>query len=104
MRRFVVAIAPIIIGRMVWLTLVSVLIEARCPKHGLERFKVKIIRRFNIAHDQITPKITKKPIRGEISLLYVGRDVSNDEAKSYLIDYFREKGMMERIIQIRMMV
>lgn len=84
-----------------WLTLVSVLIEARCPRHGLERFKVKIIRRFNIAHDQITPKLTKKPTRGEISLLYVGRDVSNDEAKDYLIDYFRERGMMERILQVQ---
>ena len=84
--------------------MVSVLIEMRCPEHGFERFKVKIIKRFNISSDEIMPKVTRKPRGGEISLLYVGRNVSYDEAKNYIIGYFREKGMLEEILRVRMLV
>jgi len=75
-----------------------------CPQHGFERFRVKLIKRFNIASDEIKPKLRTKPTRGEIGRLYVGRNVSHDEAKNYLIDYFREKGMLKEIVRIRMLV
>jgi len=80
----------------------SIIIEMRCPEHGLERFKVKIIKRFNIASDEIKPKIKSKPVRGELNLLYVGRNVGYNEAKKYLVDYLRERGMLERIVRMRM--
>lgn len=86
------------------LTLVSVLVEMRCSKHGLERFKVKIIKRFNIASDKIIPKLRSKPARGELNLVYVGRNVSYSEVKNYLIDYFRERGMLEEIVRMKMSV
>lgn len=86
------------------LTLVSILIEMSCPRHGFERFKVRIIKRFNIASSEIMPKLRSKPVRGELSSLYVGRNVSYGEVKDYLIDYFREKGMLEGIVRMKLLV
>jgi len=80
------------------------IIEMRCPRHGLERFKVKIIKRFNIASNEIKPKLRSKPVKGELSLLYVGRNITYDEAEKYLVDYLRERGMLEQIVRIRMLV
>lgn len=80
------------------------IIEMRCPRHGLERFKVKIIKRFNIASDEIKPKLRSKPVKGELSLLYVGRNITYDEAEKYLVDYLRERGMLEQTVRIRMLV
>jgi hypothetical protein len=88
----------------VGLTLVSILIEMSCPRHGFERFKVRIIKRFNIASSEIMPKLRSKPVRGELSSLYVGRNVSYGEVKDYLIDYFREKGMLEGIVRMKLLV
>jgi len=88
----------------VGLTLVSILIEMSCPRHGFERFKVRIIKRFNIASSEIMPKLRSKPVRGELSSLYVGRNVSYGEVKDYLIDYFREKGMLEEIVRMKLLV
>jgi hypothetical protein len=84
-------------------TLTSILIEMRCPRHGFERFRVKLIKRFNITSDEIVPKLRRKPTLDEICLLYVGRNVSYDEAKNYLISYYRERGMLEEIVRIRML-
>jgi hypothetical protein len=88
----------------VWLTLVSILIEVNCPRHGLERFKVKVIKRFNISSDKIMPKLRRKPIEGELNRLYVGRSVSYNEVENYLLGYFREKGMLNEIVKIKMLV
>lgn len=80
------------------------LIEMSCQKHGFERYKVKIITRFNIASGQIMPKLRTKPIRGELSSLYVGRNVTYNEVKDYLVDYFRERGTLNEIIRMKLLV
>jgi hypothetical protein len=80
------------------------LIEMSCPRHGLERFKVKIITRYNIASNQIMPKLRTKPIRGEVSSLYVGRNVTYNEVKDYLVDYFRERGTLNEILRMKLLV
>jgi len=82
----------------------NILIEMKCPQHGFERFQVKVIKRCNIASDQILPKLRSKPKSGEISLLYVGRNVSNNDVKNYIVDYFRDRGMLQEILRIRMLV
>jgi hypothetical protein len=87
---------------MVAATLPSIIIEMKCPEHGLERFKVKVIKRFNIASNQIIPKFRTKPVKGELSLIYIGRSVSAKDTKNYLVDYFRERGMLEKIVRMRM--
>jgi len=81
----------------------SILIEVRCPRHGFERFRVKLIKRFNITSDEIIPKLRSKPTRDEVSLLYVGRNVSYDEAKNYLVSYYRERGMLEEIVRMKLL-
>lgn len=84
--------------------MVSILIEARCSQHGFERFRVKIIKRSNIASNEIMPKTRSKSRQSEISRLYIGRSVSYKEAKNYLIDYFRERGKLEKIVRMRISV
>lgn len=84
--------------------MVSILIEGKCPQHGFERFRVKIVKRFNIASNEIIPKERSKPRQGEISRLYIGRNVNYNEAKDYLIDYFHERGMLEKIARMRISV
>jgi hypothetical protein len=82
----------------------SILIEMKCRTHGFERFRVKLVKRVNIGSDQILPKLRSKPSKGEITLLYVGRNVSEKEARKYLIGYFREKGILEEVVRMRMLV
>lgn len=76
-------------------------IEVSCPKHGFERFKVKIIRKYNVAKRLIVPTFRTRP-KYELSGIVIGRSVEYDDVKEYLIKYFRETGMIERILSIRM--
>lgn len=73
----------------------------RCPKHGLEHFRVKIVKRYNMPAEDIKPKIRSRPKPG-ISCLYVGRDVNKEKAEKYLINYFRRQGLWEDILRMRM--
>lgn len=84
-----------------WLTLVGILVEMKCPEHGLERFRIKIVTRFNIDADKIQPKFRSRPKPGELSCIYVGRNVSATEITNYLIDHFRRKGLWETILSIK---
>jgi len=83
--------------------LVSILVEIWCPEHGLERFRVKIIRKFNMTSNQIIPKLRKKRKVNEIRYLYIGRNVSYSEAERYLVNYFHENRIGE-ILRIRMLL
>jgi len=76
-------------------------IELACPEHGFERFKVKIIRKYNIKPDQITPKFRTRP-KYELSSLVVGRNVQYNQLTDYLIRYFNETGLIERVLSIRL--
>lgn len=73
----------------------------RSPKHGLVRFRVKVIKKYNVPADVIKPQFRSKP-KPSISRLYIGRKVSEKEAKNYLIDYFRKKNMWENIVRIQL--
>jgi hypothetical protein len=87
------------LGRRLAVTSFSV--EVLCPEHGLERFRVRIFKRMNIASDEIAPKVRMKPRAGEISCLYIGRNVSYQEAKNYLVGYFRDN-IQGEIVRIKM--
>lgn len=82
-------------------TLASLLVELKCPEHGLERFKIKIVKRANIKSDTIMPKFRSRPTAGDLSCLLVGRNVSYEEIKEFLADYFRQKGLLEAILRIQ---
>jgi len=80
----------------------SYAVEILCNKHGLERFRVKIVKRFNMPSNIIMPELSQRPSIGEIKCIYVGRNVSNKEVEGYLVNYFREKGLLEKIVKMRM--
>ena len=82
----------------------SLWVEMKCSQHGLERFQIKIVKKFNIKSDIIVPRFRSRPIKGDLSHLLVGRGVTNKQIEKYLLNYFREKGLMEAILRIRLKV
>lgn len=83
--------------------MVSFSVTMQCPTHGFEHFRVRVMKRVNISSDKIIPKVRKRPKPGEISCLYVGRNVSYEKAKDYLLDYYRERGLGE-IVRVKMVL
>jgi len=73
----------------------------KCPEHGLERFQIKIVKKFNVKSDTITPKFRNRPTVGDLSCLLVGRGVSNKEIEKYLTSYLRKKGLIETILRMK---
>ena len=84
--------------------LTSIWVEMKCPQHGLERFQIKIVKKFNIKPDIIMPKFRNRPTKGDLSHLLVGRSVTNRQIERYMLSYFREKGLMEAILRIRLII
>ncbi|MBS7615699.1 hypothetical protein KEJ45_00655 [Candidatus Bathyarchaeota archaeon] len=81
----------------------SIWIELKCPDHGLERFKVRIIKKYNIKPDEITPKFRTRP-KYELSSIVVGRNVQYNQLTDYLVRYFEETGLKDRVLSIRLQV
>jgi len=79
------------------------LVECVCPEHGLERFKIKIIKKYNVNPQTIMPKYRTRP-KHELSGLIIGRNVNQTEVKDYLVQYFRNAGFMDKIISMRFQV
>jgi len=82
--------------------LVNFWIEMICPEHGLECFRIRIVKRFNMKSDTIMPKFRSKPTTGDLSCLLVGRNVGYKEMQDFLSDYFRQKGLLEAILRIQL--
>jgi hypothetical protein len=80
--------------------LTSIAVEMLCNKHGFERFRVKIVRKFNMPPNVIVPELSRRPTVGEIKCIYVGREVNPKEVEQYLVNYFREKGMLQNIVKM----
>jgi hypothetical protein len=78
-------------------------VELKCPQHGLERFKIKIIRKYNVKSDEIIPKFRTKP-KYELSSIVVGKYVQQKEIRDYLIRYFAQTGLIDNILSIRLKV
>jgi len=76
----------------------SIWIELNCPRHGLERFKIKVIKKYNLKADLIVPQFRSRPKPGLSSLL-VGREVTDKEIENYVNEYFRQKEMMITILK-----
>jgi hypothetical protein len=78
----------------------GMLVELTCPQHGLERFTIKVVKRFNIPPDEILPKFRTKP-KPDLSCILVGRNVDEKEVKVYLENYLHEKGLLEQVLSFR---
>jgi hypothetical protein len=74
-----------------------------CPDHGLERFKIKVIKKYNVNKELIEPKYRTKP-RHELAGVVVGKNVGHREVRDYLVEYFREAGMIDKIVSMRFQV
>jgi hypothetical protein len=81
----------------------AVWVEMSCPEHGLERFKIKVIKKYNVNKELIEPKFRTKP-HHELSGVVVGKSVGHDEVRQYLVDYFREAGMIDKVLSMRMQI
>ena len=81
--------------------MVSFLVEAYCPKHGLERFRVDVIKKYNIYSNAIILAFRRKPTK-QLSKIVIGRNVTEKEAQDALMKYFKENGLIERIISIKL--
>jgi hypothetical protein len=81
----------------------SVWVEMSCPEHGLERFKIKVIKKYNVNKELIEPKFRTKP-RHELAGVVVGKSVGHEEVREYLVGYFREAGMIDKILSMRFQI
>ena len=81
--------------------MVSFLVEAYCPRHGLERFRVDVIRKYNIYSNAIILAFRRKPTK-QLSKIVIGRNVTEKEAQDALMKYFKESGLIEMIISIKL--
>jgi len=78
------------------------MVEFVCPEHGLERFRIKIVKRFNMNPDTILPRFRTRPKAGEIKFLAVGRNVTNADIERYFTNYFRERGFLDHILRMKL--
>lgn len=76
-------------------------VEIRCPEHGLERFNIKVIKKYNVNPELIAPKYRTRP-RHEMSGIIVGRKVSHTEMQDFMMQYFRETGMIDRLVALKL--
>jgi hypothetical protein len=76
------------------------MVELSCPDHGLERFKIKVIKKYNVNKELIEPKFRTKP-RHELSGLVVGKSVENQVVKDYVVQYLRDAGLIDRVLSMR---
>ena len=82
--------------------LASIMVEFVCPEHGLERFRIKIVKRFNMNPDTMLPRFRTRPKAGEIKFLAVGRNVTNADIERYFTNYFRERGLLDQILRMKL--
>jgi len=75
-------------------------VELKCPEHGLERFTIKVKRKFNMPSNEIKLVFRQKP-RTNLSYVLVGRYVDEKYIEHYVKKYLRERGLWERIITFK---
>lgn len=80
-----------------------ILLEVACPKHGLERFSIKVVKKYNIPSKDIIPCLRRKPKPGGISRLYVGRNVTEEEAKRFVVDYLSKEGTWKIVLTMKLL-
>lgn len=78
-------------------------IEFRCPKHGLERFSIPVIKKYNVSPETIAGKYRTRP-KYELSGIIVGRKVSETEMTDYMLQYLRETGMIDKITALKLIL
>lgn len=44
----------------------------KCSKHGLERFRIKVVKRFNMRAEMIQPRFRSRPKPRGLNCIYAG--------------------------------
>lgn len=78
------------------------MVELNCPDHGMERYKVKIIKKYNIKHEDILPKFRTRP-RYELSSIVIGKNISYETAREYLEQYLTQSMGLHSVMSIRLL-
>lgn len=67
-------------------------VEYTCPRHGLERFRIRVLKLWNVGMKEIVPRYGENK-SAFIKNLRVGPDVTRGELEDYLTRYFYERGL-----------
>jgi hypothetical protein len=79
----------------------SLIVELSCPMHGLERYKIKLIRKYNVPRNTITPQFRRRPATKELSSLVIGKSVSERDVERYIADYLHDVGLWTAVQGMR---
>jgi hypothetical protein len=79
----------------------SLMVEATCPEYGMERYKIKIIKKYNIKPEKIMPKYRTRP-RYELSSVVIGKNISYETARDYVLRYLNESARQNSVMSIRL--
>ncbi len=79
----------------------SLMVETNCPEHGMERYKIRIIKKYNIAPEKIMPKYRTRPTH-ELSGVVIGKNISYETARDYVIKYLNEQARIDTLMSIRL--
>lgn len=77
------------------------IIELSCPVHGFERYKIKIIRKYNVPSQTIMPQFNRRPTPGELSSVVVGKNVSEKDIETYVVNYLQNMGLWYTVLLMR---
>lgn len=72
-------------------------LELMCPKHGLERFTIKVKKRTNIQSDEIKLVFRSRP-EYDLSCVLVGRNVDELKVQECIINYLRQKDLYDKLV------
>jgi len=54
----------------------------KCSKHGLERFRVKVVKRFNMHAEMIQPRFRSRPKPHGLDCIHAGRTLAKERLKN----------------------
>jgi hypothetical protein len=78
----------------------ALLVEIICPDHGLERFRIKVKRKFNMPKNSIILKFRSKPHK-EVSCILVGRNVTRKEIEKFVLEYLQKDWMYNNLVYVK---
>ncbi|MEM4733127.1 MAG: hypothetical protein QXD70_01195 [Candidatus Bathyarchaeia archaeon] len=81
----------------------GVWVEFNHPRYGLERYKIKVVRKFNVPTDTIAPIPNRRRDQEYINSIVVGRGVSEEEIMNYMVEYFKRTGMLDKVLWMKLM-
>jgi hypothetical protein len=79
----------------------SLMVEATCSELGVERYRIKIIKKYNIKPEQITPRYRTRP-RHELSGVVIGKNISYETARDYVVNYLNNSAQQSVVMSIRL--